>query len=128
MVPPSQLDTAAAAAASVSQPVGVVRASEGEAEPCPPVTGSALEAADRALLRAENERLRRLGEAYCREVGRSRWYVAAMNYPWVRGLLFGCGYPLGAEEDMKVYRQVEDELAELRRKQLERKQGQDKDG
>jgi hypothetical protein len=132
--PPSSEGAAIGAAApspsdaTVCQPAGSARAVEGEREPFPPLTGSGLEAADRALLRAENDRLRRLAEAYCREVGRSRWHVAAMNYPWVRGLLFGCGFPFSAEEDMKVYWQVEDEFAELKRKELERKQGQDKEG
>jgi hypothetical protein len=70
--------------ASVSQRAGGVRAVEGECEPFPPVTGSELEAADRALLRAENERLRRLAEALFREYLRERdWNASttAQNFP-----------------------------------------------
>jgi hypothetical protein len=115
----------------VSQPVGSVRASEGKAEPYPPITGTELEAEDRALLRAENARLRRLSEAYYREnKRRTSWqgYAVVMDYPWVCCLFGTCGYPLDAEEDMKLYWQVEDEFAEIKRKQLARKQGQDKEG
>ena len=96
---------------------------EGECDPCPPVTGTALEAEDRALLRAENERLRRLAEAYFRERKRRynwQWYDVDMGYPGVRRLFGACGDPLSDEEHAKLYWQVEDELA--------RKQGQDKEG
>ena len=96
--------------------------------PCP-VTGTALEAADRALLRAENERLSRLAAAFYRERKRRynwQWHADAMDYSWVSRLLYAIGHLLSDEEHAKVHWQVEDEFAELRRKQLERKQGQDK--
>ena len=73
--------------ASVSQPAGGARAVEGECEPFPPVTGTALEAADRALLRAENARLKRLADALHREHVRERDWNAntvGQNFPWVQ--------------------------------------------
>jgi hypothetical protein len=62
--------------ASVCQPAGGVRAVEGEKEWYPTLTGSELEAADMALLRAENARLRRLAEACCRESRRRGYRIA----------------------------------------------------
>jgi hypothetical protein len=148
---PARLDTAAAARlspllpegaaigvaaapspsdASVSTPAGGARAVEGECEPFPPVTGSELEAADRALLRAENERLRRLAEAFDREAMRSviwRTRPVSMSYPWVTRSL-NCERPMYIYNYLKLNRQVAEEFAELKRKQLERKQGQDKEG
>jgi hypothetical protein len=117
--------------ASVSQPAGGARAVEGDEEPCPPVTGTALEAEDRALLRAEDERLRRLAQAQFRERKRRYnwpWYDADTGYPWLQRLLSASSYPFSDEECAKLYWQVEEEFAELRRKQLERKQGQEKEG
>jgi hypothetical protein len=115
--------------ASVSQPVGGVRASEGEAEPRPTSTGSELEAADRALLYAEDARLRRLAEAHYREnKRRTSWqgYPGVMDCPFVRRFFGTCGHPFSSEENAELYWQVEDEFAEIKRKQLSRKQGQDK--
>jgi hypothetical protein len=117
--------------ATVCQPAGGVRAVEGECEPFPPVTGTALEAEDRALLRAENARLRRLADAMFRERKRRYnwlWCNDDMGYPWVHRLFSASGYPFSDEETVKVYWQVEDEFAALKRKQLARKQSPDKEG
>jgi hypothetical protein len=135
--PPSSEGAAIGAAAPsssdavVSQPVGCVRAVEGEDDPAPPVTGTALEAEDRALLRAENARLKRLADALHREQVRNRDWTAntvGQNFPWVQRAARDGGLPHHGWSEAKLNRQVEDEFAELRRKQLARKQGQDKEG
>jgi prophage regulatory protein len=107
--------------------IGRAAASSSSGDPIPPVTGTELEAEDRALLRAENARLKRLGEALYREHERhGDWgeYAVGHNFPWVqRAFINGaCGSPLFRDDGyLKLYWQVQDELAELKRKQ-----GQDK--
>jgi hypothetical protein len=134
--PPSSeaaADAAPAAASpsgpALSQPGVGARAAEANEELHPTGTGSELEAEDRALLRAEDARLRRLAEAFDREAMRrviGRFRPVSADYPWLTRSL-NCERPMYIYNYLKLERQVDEEFAALKRKQLERQQRSEKE-
>jgi hypothetical protein len=112
--------------------IGQAAAPSPSSDPVPPVTGTELEAEDRALLYTENARLKRLAEALYRENRRhgDEGKHVLFHFPWVRRAFINgeCSAPLLYDGSyLKLNRQVEDEFAEIKRKQLARKQCQDKE-
>jgi hypothetical protein len=105
--------------AALSQPGARGRPERPEDDPRPTSTGSALEAEDRALLRAEDDRLRRLAVAYYRETARAKsLHPVAHEFRWIPSGIIAWHMPLDYEE---LEWQVEEEFAALERKQRQEK-------